>query len=113
MNTQYSAQFAAVADKVIDGFDTTAHHLIDAWRDGSERIASAAQERWDSAFEASKPQLSAETRKNATHARKVIGGYYTKGTQLAAGGAAVAVDTMVQAARVAVERAASWPQARA
>jgi hypothetical protein len=114
MNTnQLPAQFAAVAGKAIDGFDTTAHHLIAAWRGGSERLGDAARERWDAAFEESRAQLSAETRRNASHARKVFGGYYTRGVELTAAGAGVAVDTMVQAARVAVERAVSWQQSRA
>ncbi|MBI5279263.1 MAG: hypothetical protein HY854_22720 [Burkholderiales bacterium] len=106
-------RIASTANQLIDGFDTTAHHLIEAWLDGSERLGAAARQRWDAAFEQAKPQLSAETRKNATHARKVLGGYYTRGTEMTASGAAIAVDTVVQAARVAVERAAQWPQARA
>ena len=51
------------------------------------------------------PQLSEETRKNATHARKVIGGYYTRGINLTAGGAQTAVDTLVQFAGSALQRA--------
>lgn len=109
----YFTQAQAVAEQVIDSFDSAAHHAIDAWREGSERLGAAAKGRWDAAFEESKPQLSAETRKNAAHARKVIGGYYTTGTALAASGAEVAVSTMVQVARVAVERAAGWQQSRA
>jgi hypothetical protein len=105
--------FSAVAATLIDGFDTTAHRAIDVWRDGGERLGQAAKQRWDAALKESSPQLSAETRKNAAHAQKVFGGYYTKGVALSASGAAVAVDTLVQAARVAVERAAGWQQTRA
>ena len=108
-----STPITTVATHLIDGFDNTAHTLLDAWRDGHERLGAAAKERWDTAFEQSKPQLTAETRKNATHAQKVFAGYYNRGFELAAGGATVAVDTVVQAARVAVERAANWQQARA
>jgi hypothetical protein len=106
-------RITAAAHQAIDGFDTTTHHLIDAWLDASEKLGAAARQRWDTAFEESKPQLSAETRKNASHARKVFGGYYTRGVEMTASGAAIAVDTLVQAARVAVDRAAAWPQARA
>jgi len=109
MNTNFST----VATQLIDGFDQTAHQVIGLYRDGGERIAAAAKQRWDAALKESSPQLSAETRKNATHAQKVIGGYYVKGIDLAASGAEVAVDTLVQAARTAVQRAATWQQTRA
>lgn len=110
MNTQHITQ---TAERAIDSFGSAAHQVIDAWREGGDRIGEAAKAQWDAAFKQSAPQLSAETRKNAAHARKVIGGYYTRGVHLSAAGAEVAVDTLVQAARVAVERAATWQQARA
>jgi hypothetical protein len=105
--------FSAVAATLIDGFDNTAHHAIEAWRDGGERLGQAAKQRWDAALKESSPQLSAETRKNAQHAQQVFGGYYTKAIDMSTSGAAVAVDTLVQAARVAVQRASSWQQTRA
>jgi hypothetical protein len=110
MNT---AQFTQIATQVVDGFDTTAHTLIGAWRDGGEKLGEIARQRWDAALKESAPQLDAETKKNAQHARAVFGGYYTRGIELSASGATVAVDTMVQAARVAIERAATWQQPRA
>ena len=106
-------QITTAANQFIDGFDTNAHTLIELRRDGSERLGNVARERWDAAFKESSPELSAETRRNAQHARKVLGGYYTKAVTLTASGAEVAVDTMSQAARTAVERAAAWHQARA
>jgi len=106
-------QFSTVAEQLIDGFDTGAHQVIGAYREGGERLAQAAKARWDAALRQSGPKLSPETRKNALHARKVIGGYYSRGVQLSAVGAEVAVDTVVQAARVAVQRAAHWQQSRA
>ena len=105
-------QITTAANQIIDGFDSNAHQFIGIWRDSSERLATAARERWDTAFEQSKDQLTAETRKNAQHARKVFSGYYAKSVDMATAGAEVAVDTLVQAARTAVERAASWQQAR-
>ena len=108
-----SAQITSVANQLIDGFDTTAHQVLDAWREGHERLGAAAKQRWDTAFAESKPQLSAETRKNATNAQKVFARYYDRGFELASGATTVAVDTMVQAARVAVARAANWQQERA
>lgn len=110
MNTE---QISTVATQLIDGFDTTAHKAIGFWREGGERLGALARERWDVAFEESKPQLSAETRRNATHARNVFAGYYSKGLNLSTSGAEVAVDTMVQAARQAVDRAMAWQQSRA
>ena len=108
-----NAQFSDVANQWIDGFDSTAHQVIGAWREGGERLGQAARERWDSAFKQSSPELSAETRRNAAHARKVFAGYYNKGVALSTGGAEVAVDTIVQSARTAIERAATWQQSRA
>ncbi len=108
-----NAAFASVANQWIDGFDTTAHQVIGAWREGGERLGQVARDRWDSAFQQSSPELSAETRRNAARARKVFAGYYTKGVALSASGAEVAVDTLVQTARTAVDRAATWQQSRA
>jgi hypothetical protein len=105
--------FTTVATQLIDGFDHTAHQAIGLYRDGGERLAAAAKQRWDAALKESGPQLTAETRKNAIHAQKVFGGYYAKGIEMAASGAEVAVDTLVQAARGAVQRAATWQQTRA
>lgn len=110
MNTQ---RFASVANQWVEGFDTVAHTAIDLWRTGGERLGALARQRWDAALQESSPQLDAETRKNAQHARQVFGGYYTKGVALTAAGAEVAVDTVVQVARGALERAQAWQQGRA
>ena len=106
-------QITAAASQIVDGFDSTAHTLIDAWRAGGERLGDLAKQRWDAALKQSAPQLDAETKKNAQHARAVFGGYYTRGVEMSASGAGVAVDTMVQVARGAIVRAAAWQQARA
>jgi hypothetical protein len=109
-NTQ---QFTSVARQLVQGFGTTAHTVIDAYREGGERLGSAARQRWDAALKQSSPQLDAQTRKNAAHAQAVFGGYYAKGIDLSAAGAKVAVDTVVQVANTALERAAAWQQGRA
>jgi hypothetical protein len=105
-----TTHISAAAHQWIDGFDTGAHQAIGLWRESADRLGAAARERWDTAFRQSSPELSAETRRNAAHARKVFAGYYNKGIALSTGGAEVAVDTLVQAARTAVERAAGWQQ---
>lgn len=104
--------FTRTARACIEGFDSTARRAIVAWRDGGDRLGGFARQRWDTAFEQSRPQLSPETQRNATHARDVFARYYGKGVVLSATGAEAAVDTLVEAARVAVERAAAWKQAR-
>lgn len=109
MNTQH---FSKTAVNAIEAFGTTAHSAIEAYREGGERLGQLAGQRWNQAFKKASPQLSAETRKNAAHARKVFAGYYTRGVQLSASGAEVAVDTVVQAAATAVERAAALAAAR-
>lgn len=107
-----NTNFSTVAARVIDGFETTAERAVGAWRDGGERLGEFAGAQWDSAFAQSRAKLSAETRRNATQARKVFAGYYTRGVDLSASGAEVAAHALAQAARVAVDRAAAWQQAR-
>ena len=102
-----------VAYQIVDGFDATAHTLIDTYRSAGERLGDAAKQRWDAALKESSPQLDAETKKNAQHARAVFGGYYTRHVAMVASGAEVAVDTVAQIARNAIERAATWQGARA
>ncbi len=97
--------FSATAIQFVEAFGTTAHSAIGAWRAGGERLGQFADARWDSAFREASPKLSAETRRNAQHARKVIGGYYSRGIALSASGAQVAVDTVVQAGTAAIARA--------
>lgn len=102
MNTQ---SLDSTARQWIAGFDSNAHRAIAAWREGGERLGGLARERWDAAFAEARPKLSPETRRNATHARDVFAGLYAKGVVLSASGAEAAVDTLVQAARAAVDRA--------
>ena len=96
----------STARQWIDGFDSGAHRAIGAWREGGERLGGFARARWDTAFAQAKPQLSAETRRNASHARDVFAGLYTRGIVLSASGAEAAVDTLVVAAKAAVHRVA-------
>jgi len=100
----------STARQWIAGFDSNAHRAIAAWRQGGERLGGLARERWDTAFAQAKPKLSAETRRNASHARDVFAGFYAKGVVLSASGAEAAVDSLVGAARAAVDRAAASPQ---
>ncbi|MGE4241127.1 hypothetical protein [Ramlibacter sp.] len=109
----YARQFSTVAEQAIDGFDSTARTAIGAWREGGERFGAFARERWDAALQQSSGHLAAETKRNANHARDVFGDLYTRGVALTAGGAEAAVDTVVNAARGALERAAAWRQSRA
>ena len=101
----------ATARQWITGFDDNARRAIDAWRAGGHRLGDAARERWDAAFAQAEPKLSAETRRNAAHARDVFAGIYAKGVVLSTSGAEVTVGTLVDAARAAVERAAAAPDA--
>ena len=109
----HNTQFTTVASQIVDGFDNGAHRAIGAWREGGERLGVAARQRWNSALKQSSPELSAETRRNATHAQKVFAGYYNKGLGLSTSGAEVAVDTLVEVARKAIDRAAEFKASRA
>jgi hypothetical protein len=95
-------QFASTARQFVAGFDTQAHRAIAGWRTGSERLGQAARERWDRAFADSKAQLSAETRRNASHFRDVVARNYALGVELSATGAERAVSTLVAAAQSAL-----------
>ncbi|MRD49717.1 hypothetical protein [Caenimonas koreensis] len=108
MQTQ---SFQSTATTFIASFGNNAHSAISMYRDAGERIAGIVDQRWKAALKESSPHLSAETKKNAAHAKHVIGGYYARGLALSADGAKVAVDTVVGAAIAAVERAASLKQA--
>ncbi len=99
-NTKFST-----ATNAIEAFGATAHSAIDAYRTGGERLGELAGQRWTRAFRQASPKLTEETRKNATHARKVIGGYYSRGIDLSARGAGTAVDTLVKVTGSALQRA--------
>ena len=110
MNKQ---EFAPAAEQWIHQFDTGAHRAIAALRTGGEKVGGLARERWDSAFEASRPQLSRETQRNADRARKAFAGCYAKGLELSTAGAETAVETLVDTARTALARAEAWRATRA
>jgi hypothetical protein len=106
-------QFTEAATSALDHLGHAAHRAIEIWREGGERIAAVAGERWDAAFEQAKPQLDAQTRRNAQNFRKVVGRYWARGFASSAEGAATAVDTFVGTAITGIERAASYAQAKA
>lgn len=102
-----NARFTTTAAQLVEAFGTTAHGAIGAWRAGNERLADFAAERWDRAFEQSRPQLSAETRRNAANARKVFARYWRQGLERSTDGAGAAVDALVTAAEGALRRTAA------
>lgn len=97
-----SQRFRTTAGQWITGFDLGAHRAIDGWRSGGERLGQAARARWDRAYAESKPQLSAETRRNATHFRDVVSRYYGQGLEGSAQAAERAVASVVQAVQSAL-----------
>ena len=103
---------AQATTRAIDTFGSTAHQVINAYRDAGARLHTLAEDRWDAAFKESAPKLSAETRKNAAHLQKVCSGYYARGIALTADGAKVVVDTLVGAALATTERAAAFAAQR-
>jgi hypothetical protein len=103
--------FTRTATDSLARFGEAAHTAIGLYREGGERLAGIAGERWDAAFEQAKPQLSRETRKNAANARKVFGRYYARGLAMSADGAVVAIDTVVGAAIAGVERVGAYKPA--
>ena len=109
MNT---TTFTTACTSALEAFGATAHGAIDAYRTGGERLGEFAAERWDRAFEQARPQLSAETRRNAANARKVFARYYRRGLAVSSSGAAVAVDTLVEAGASALDRAEGFARSQ-
>ena len=106
-------RFTEATTTALGQFGNAAHIAIHTWREGGERIATFAGERWDTAFEQAGPQLDAQTRKNAQNFRKVVGRWWTRGVALSSDGATIAVDTFVGAAIAGVERATGHVPANA
>src|SRR5438105_14721455 len=106
-------QFTDVTTTALGQFGNAVHQAIALYREGGERIAAVANERWETAFEEAKAQLDAETRKNAKHFKQVVGSYWTRAIALTTDGATIAVDTVVGAAIAGVERIAGYTHAKA
>lgn len=107
-----TTDYASYATDALGTFASTAHSAIDAYRDGGERLADLASQRWNRALRQAGPKLTPETRKNATRARKVIGGYYAQGLEASANGAETVLDTLVKAAATGIGRVAELAAAR-
>lgn len=93
-----STAIRSTARQWITGFDHGAQRAIAGWREGADRLGAYARARWDTAFAESSPQLSAETRRNASHFRDVVARNYARGIELSTDGAGRAVATLVDAA---------------
>ena len=104
-------EFTTAAKSALGRFGQSAHEAIELYREGGDRIAALAGQRWDRAFAQAKPQLSPETRKNAANAKRVAGRYWTRGVAMSADGAKVAVDTFVGATIAGIERVAAYKPA--
>lgn len=107
MNTAPNiAQVATQAIDIITLAGQSAHKAISLYRQGGERLLNATEQSWNRALKASSAELTAETRKNASHAQKVFSGYCAKGLAMSADGATVVVDTLVGAALNTARKAA-------
>lgn len=106
-------RITATAAQWVEAFGSNAQGAIDTCIAGGERLGDFAARRWDVAFEQARPQLSAETRRNAANARKVFARHYRQGLQRSGEGAGRAVDALVAVAGRAIERAEALRAARA
>ena len=70
-------------------------------------MVSFVEQRWESALEASSPQLTAEVTANARHAQQVVGSYYAKGLELGTAGADAMVNQFVKLAEQGVNQVAA------
>ena len=101
MQTQ---DFTTTTAAALGRFGNAAHQAIEIYRQNGERFAALASERWDQAFEQAKPQLDAETRKNAKHTKDVFSEYYSRALELSADGATIMVDTFIGATIAGLQR---------
>lgn len=100
-------RLSVAATGLLQTYGGTAHHLIDAYRAGSERIGHYAEQRYVRALETSASQLTPEVRENALVAQKIVSAYYAKGVALASDGAQTVVDSLVKYAGMGLEQAAA------
>lgn len=107
MNTH---EISTAAVDLVGKFGNTAHQVIGLYRDGGERVADTLGQHWHSAFKKNSAKLTPETRKNAARAQKAFSAWYVRGLAASAGGAEVAVDTVVGATVAAIMRASEYAQ---
>jgi hypothetical protein len=105
--TMSAKNLSTVATDMIATYGKTANNVIKAYRAGGELVVDMLEKRWNSAMRQSRPELSAETAKNASAARAAFTAYYTKGLDMTSDGAQQVVKQMVKVAEAGVERAAS------
>lgn len=96
-----------LTQEIVVSYGNSARNVIDAYRAGSERLVDYLEQRWDSAFNASKAQLSTETRQNARAAQRVAGAFYTRGLSVATAGANQVVDQLVRLAAQGIAQASA------
>ncbi len=98
---------STVTTELIATSGKTASNVIKAYRAGGELMADMLNQRWNRAMRQSRPELSAETAKNAAAARSAFTTYYTRGLDITSEGAQQVVKQIVRAAEAGVERAAA------
>jgi phytoene dehydrogenase-like protein len=98
---------STVANELIATSGKTASNVIKAYRAGGELMVDMLNQRWNRAMRQSRPELSAETAKNAAAARSAFTSYYTQGLDVTAEGAQQVVKQIVKVAEAGVERAAA------
>ncbi|RZJ27175.1 MAG: hypothetical protein EOO54_00240 [Haliea sp.] len=98
---------STVATELIETSGKTAHNVIKAYRAGGERVVTLLEQRWNRALRQSRPELSAETARNASAAQLAFSVYYTKGLMLSTEGAQYVVKQLVKVAEAGVERASA------
>ena len=98
---------STVATDLIGSYGNTAKNVIDAYHAGGERVVTVLEQRWNSALQQSRSQLTSEVAKNATAAQLAFSMYYTKGLSQTTKGAELLVSQLVKFAEAGVERAAA------
>ena len=98
---------STVTTDLIGCYGNTAKNVIDAYRAGGERVVTAMEKRWNTAFKESRSQLTKDAAKNASAAQLAFSVYYTKGLTQTSKGAEMVVSQLVRLAEAGVERVAA------
>lgn len=98
---------STVATDLITTYGNTARNVINAYRVGGERVVGFLEQRWETALEQSRPQLTEEVADNALAAQRVFGSYYAKGIALATNSADTVVSQFVKIAGAGVQSVAA------
>lgn len=98
---------SAATTDLLETYGKAAHHMIDAYRVGGERVAGYMDQRWSRALDGVGTRLNDEVRRNALSAQRKVSSLYLQGVRFSTGSADAAVHKAVELATQGVRQAAA------